>query len=286
MSSDAIVDSKVAGQGAAAPTGRSPAYEAYLRALRWRAWSINLWQIGLIAAFLVIWEVAPRAGWINPMLTSYPSAVARTFMAAARDGTLLMHTWVTLSETIVGFAGGMFLGLLCAIALWWSDYLYRVLDPFIVVLNAIPKIALVPIFYIWLGDTASIYAMAIAVSVFVTVLMLFTGFKAIDPDKIKLARLFGASKRQILDKIVLPGSVPTIISALKVNVGLALVGVVVGEFQAAKAGLGYLITYGSQIFQMNLVMTAIVVLAAISTALFIIIQAIESTVLRRHGVSR
>jgi len=285
MSSEAIVDSKVAGQNAAS-TGRSEAYESYLRALRWRAWSINLWQVGLIAAFLVIWEVAPRAGWINPMLTSYPSAVARTFMAAARDGTLLMHTWVTLSETIVGFAGGMFLGLLCAIALWWSDYLYRVLDPFIVVLNAIPKIALVPIFYIWLGDTASIYAMAIAVSVFVTVLMLFTGFKAIDPDKIKLARLFGASKRQILDKIVLPGSVPTIISALKVNVGLALVGVVVGEFQAAKAGLGYLITYGSQIFQMNLVMTAIVVLAAISTGLFIIIQAIESTVLRRHGVSR
>lgn len=285
MSSEAIVDGKVAAKSAA-PSGRSPAYEAYLRALRWRAWSINLWQIGLIAVFLVVWEVAPRAGWINPMLTSYPSAVARTFMAAAGDGTLLMHTWVTLSETIVGFGGGMFLGLLCAIALWWSDYLYRVLDPFIVVLNAIPKIALVPIFYIWLGDTASIYAMAIAVSVFVTVLMLFTGFKAIDPDKIKLARLFGASKRQILDKIVLPGSVPTIISALKVNVGLALVGVVVGEFQAAKAGLGYLITYGSQIFQMNLVMTAIVVLAAISTALFIVIQAIESTVLRRHGVSR
>lgn len=285
MSSEAIVDTKIAAKGAA-PSGRSAAYEAYLRALRWRAWSISLWQIGLIAAFLVIWEVAPRAGWINPMLTSYPSAVARTFMAGASDGTLLMHTWVTLFETIVGFAGGMVLGLFCAIALWWSDYLYRVLDPFIVVLNAIPKIALVPIFYIWLGDAASIYAMAIAVSVFVTVLMLFTGFKAIDPDKIKLARLFGASKRQILDKIVLPGSVPTIISALKVNVGLALVGVVVGEFQAAKAGLGYLITYGSQIFQMNLVMTAIVVLAAISTALFVIIQAIESTVLRRHGVSR
>jgi NitT/TauT family transport system permease protein len=286
MSSEALVDSKIAGQGQTAPSSRSAAYEAYLRALRWRAWSINLWQIGLVAVFLVAWEVAPRAGWINPMLTSYPSAVARTFMASASDGTLLMHTWVTLSETIIGFAGGMFLGLLCAIALWWSDYHYRVHDPFIVVLNAIPKIALVPIFYIWLGDAASIYAMAIAVSVFVTVLMLFTGFKAIDPDKVKLARLFGASQRQILDKIVLPGSVPTIISALKVNVGLALVGVIVGEFQAAKAGLGYLITYGSQSFQMNLVMTAIVVLAMISTVLFAAIQAIEATVLRRHGVSR
>lgn len=265
---------------------RSPAYERYLRNIRLRALSIQAWQVGLVAAFLTLWEVGPRSGWINPMLTSYPSAVARTFMTMLRDGTLATHTWVTLSETVGGFVGGMLLGLIVAIMLWWSPYLYKVLDPFIVVLNAIPKIALVPIFYIWLGDVASIYAMAIAVSVFVTVLMLYTGFQAIDPDKIKLARLFGGSRGQILTKIVLPGSVPTIISALKVNVGLALVGVVVGEFQAAKAGLGYLITYGSQIFQMNLVMTAIVVLAAISTVLFAIIQAVEATVLRRHGAPK
>lgn len=265
---------------------RSTAYEQYLRALRRRALSIQAWQFGLVAGFLVLWEVAPRMGWINPMLTSYPSAVARTFMTMLRDGTLATHTWVTLSETIGGFAGGMLLGLACAVALWWSPYLYKVLDPFIVVLNAIPKIALVPIFYIWLGDVASIYAMAIAVSVFVTILMLYTGFQAIDPDKIKLARLFGGSRRQILYKIVLPGSVPTIISALKVNVGLALVGVVVGEFQAAKAGLGYLITYGSQIFQMNLVMTAIVVLAVISSLLFVIIQTVEAIMLKRRGAPR
>ena len=287
MSTEAIVNT-VASDRPQAPALvlRSPAYEQYLRALRCRALSIQAWQVGLVAAFLIIWEVAPRAGWINPMLTSYPSAVARTFMAMLQDGTLGTHTWVTLSETIGGFAGGMLLGLACAVALWWSPYLYKILDPFIVVLNAIPKIALVPIFYIWLGDVASIYAMAIAVSVFVTVLMLYTGFQAIDPDRIKLARLFGGTRRQILYKIVLPGSVPTIISALKVNVGLALVGVVVGEFQAAKAGLGYLITYGSQIFQMNLVMTAIVVLAVISSLLFMVIQAVEATVLRRHGAPR
>ena len=194
-----------------------------------------------------------------------------------------IHTWATLSETLIGFAGGMVLGTFCAVALWWSPYLYRVLDPFIVVMNAIPKIALVPIFYIWLGDVASIYAMAIAISVFVTIIMLYTGFQAIDPDKIKLVRLFGASRYKVLTKIVLPGSVPTMISALKVNVGLALVGVIVGEFQAAKAGLGYLINYGSQIFRMNLVMAAIVDLAVISSLLFVAIQALEATVLRRHG---
>ena len=192
-----------------------------------------------VVVFLILWEVAPRANWINPMLTSYPSAVTRTFMAMLEDGSLAKHTWVTFSETVVGFAGGMLLGTVCAVLLWWSTFLYRVLDPFIVALNAMPKIALVPIFYIWLGDVASIYAMAIAVSVFITILMLYTGFQAIDPDKIKLVRLFGASRWKVLTKIVLPGSVPTMISTLKVNVGLALVGVVVGEFQAAKAGLEF-----------------------------------------------
>lgn len=269
--------------GHTTPVPRSAAYSAYLQSLRRRHFAVQLCQLGLVVAGLVLWEVAPRMGWVNPMLTSYPSAVARTFMAMIQDGTLWHHTWVTLSETLVGFVGGMVLGTLCAVALWWSPMLYRVLDPFIVVMNAIPKIALVPIFYIWLGDVASIYAMAIAISVFVTILMLYTGFQAIDPDKIKLVRLFGASRFRVLTKIVLPGSVPTMISALKVNVGLALVGVIVGEFQAAKAGLGYLINYGSQIFRMNLVMAAIVDLAVISSLLFVLIQALEATVLRRHG---
>ena len=154
-------------------------------------------------------------------------------------------------------------------------------------INAIPKIALVPIFYIWLGDMMSIYAMAVAVSVFVTVIMLYTGFQAIDPDKIKLVRLFSASRLQVLTKVVLPGSVPTMMSTLKVNIGLTLVGVVVGEFQSAKAGLGYLITYGSQIFQMNMVMSAIVVLAFISSLLFVAVQVLEAVILRRRsgGVS-
>ena len=196
------------------------------------------------------------------------------------DDALTRRRFLQGTAATAAFAA---LGTACAVVLWWSPYLHRVLDPFIVVMNAVPKIALVPIFYIWLGDVASIYAMAIAVSVFVTILMLYSGFQAIDPDKIKLVRLFGASRLAVLTKIVLPGSVPTMISALKVNVGLALVGVIVGEFQSAKAGLGYLISYGGQIFQMNMVMTAIVMLAALSSLLFLLIQGLEATVLRRHG---
>lgn len=285
VSDSASTNSSESEDAAAGSPARSAAYQAYLGGLRRRARAVQLWQFGLVAATLVLWEAAPRAGLINPMLTSYPSAVARTFMTMIADGSLAVHTWATFAETVVGFGGGMALGVAGAVALWWSPFLYRVFDPFIVVLNALPKIALVPIFYIWLGDVVSIYAMAVAVSVFVTVIMLYTGFQAIDPDKIRLVRLFDASRIQVLTKIVLPGSVPTMISTLKVNVGLALVGVVVGEFQAAKAGLGYLINYGSQIFQMNLVMAAIVMLAVISSLLFAAIQALEAIVLRGHGGS-
>jgi NitT/TauT family transport system permease protein len=281
MADDGVVTLPAAAPAAAVP--HSPAYQDYLRSLRRRTLVIKAWQVALLVVFLIVWEVAPRAGWINPMLTSYPSAVAKMAASLIADGTLWVHTWATFRATVIGFVGGMVIGTTVAIALWLSPFLYRVLDPFIVVLNALPKIALVPIFYIWLGDMMSIYGMAVAVSVFITVLMLYTGFQAIEPDKIKLVRLFGASRLQTLTKIVLPGSVPTMISTLKVNVGLALVGVVVGEFQAAKAGLGYLITYGSQIFQMNLVMTSVVVLAVISTLLFTAIQALEVLIQHRRG---
>ena len=262
----------------------SPAYGAYLRRLRRSATQVKAWQAALVIAFLILWQIAPNAGWVNPMLTSYLTAVFWSLVSMVEDGSLLLNAWTTFAETMVGFVGGMALGIAAAVALWWSAFLYRILDPFVVVINAIPKIALVPIFYIWLGDVMSIYAMAIAVSVFVTVLMLYTGFQAIDPDKIKLVRLYGATRLQVLTKVVLPGSVPTMMSALKVNIGLTLVGVVVGEFQSAKAGLGYLITYGSQIFQMNMVMSAIVMLAAISSLLFVGVQLLEQLILRRRGV--
>ena len=266
-------------------SGHSPAYQDYLRSLKRNTLKVKLWQIAILVVFLVVWEVGPRMGWINPMLTSYPSAVAKMLGSLIADGTLAHHAWATFRSTVIGFVGGMLIGTGAAIALYLSPFLYRILDPFIVVLNALPKIALVPMFFIWLGDMKSIYAMAIAISVFVTTLMLYVGFQAIDPDKVRLVRLFGASRWQVLTKVVLPGSVPTMISTLKINVGLSLVGVVVGEFQAAKAGLGYLITYGSQIFQMNLVMTSVVVLAIISTLMFGVIQALEAFIYRRRGLA-
>jgi len=267
-----------------AADGSSPMYTAFLRRVRLRRRMILVCQVLLLALFLLMWEVAPRLHWVNPMLTSYPSAIWPVFieLLGAEDNNILYHTWITLVETLVGFTISMVLGMAIGVVLWWSDFLYRVTDPFMVVANALPKIALVPIFYIWLGDEASIYAMAVAIAIFITILMIYTGFRETDDNKIKLVRTFGAGKAQILRKVVLPGNVPVMIAALKINVGLALVGVIVGEFQAAKAGLGHLIIYGSQIFAMDLVMTAITILAVISTVMYLIILYVETRVMRHR----
>ena len=262
----------------------SDGFANYLRTQRRRSAQVTMFQIAIVVGFLILWELAPRLNWINPMLTSYPSAVLRTLWGLILDGSLWGHTLATFYATLIGFVGSLIIGIAVAALLWLSPFLSKVLDPIIVVLNALPKIALVPVFFIWLGATSSIYAMAISISVFVTIVMLYTGFEAVDEDKIKLAKLYGASRIQILRKIILPGSVPTMISALKISAGLSLVGVVVGEFQASKAGLGYLITFGGQIFQMNLVMTSLVILAFLSTVLFAAIKYFESYIYRRRGI--
>jgi NitT/TauT family transport system permease protein len=247
---------------------------------------VRVAQLALLAAFLVLWEILPRAQIVNPLFTSYPSALWPTFLDLLKDTpqqpSILTHTWATLVATVIGFTAAMVLGTLAASALWWSNDLYRVLDPYLVVANAMPKTAFVPIFYIWLGATLSIYAMSLAISLFITILVIYSGFTSTDPNKIKLARTFGATKQQILTKVVLPGSVSTLIAALKVNAGLSLVGVVVGEFQAANLGLGYLIQYGSQIFKLNIVMTAITILSIVSSLMYLAISWIEAAVMRRR----
>ena len=264
--------------------GPSEMYAAFLRRVKFRHRLVLVCQALALVLFLVMWEVAPRAHWVNPMLTSYPSAIWLVFvdLLGSTDNNILYHTWVTLVETVFGFSISMLLGVLVGLALWWWEFLYHVSDPFIVIANALPKVALVPIFYIWLGDKETIYAMAVAIAVFITILMVYTGFRETDPNKIKLVRTLGASKAQIFRKVVLPSNVPVMIAALKINVGLALVGVIVGEFQVAKAGLGHLIIYGSQIFAMSLVMTAITILAVISTVMYFVILWIENRILRHR----
>jgi len=266
--------------------GPSPQYRAWLDRERRGHRMVRLAQVALLLVCLVLWEVLPKAQIVNPVLTSYPSALWPTFLdllkSTPQQPSILTHTWATVLATVLGFTGAMVIGTLVAAALWWWTSLYKVLDPYLVVANAMPKTAFVPIFYIWLGATMSIYGMSLAISVFITILMIYSGFQGVDPNKIKLAQTFGATKGQILRKVVLPGSVPTLLAALKVNAGLSLVGVVVGEFQSASLGLGYLIQYGSQIFKMNIVMTGITILAVVSSLMYLAISWLEAAVMRRR----
>lgn len=273
-------------RGAASDTAAgnpSHAYREWLRREARRANFVSLTRAGLLLAVLVLWEVLARTHVVNPMLTSYPSAVWPTFLELLNSGDLLGHTWATFRATLIGFVISMAVGVMMAAVLWWSGFAYKVLDPFLVVANAMPKIAFVPIFYIWLGSEYSVYGMAVAISVFITIMVVFEGFRGVDPNKIKLALTLGASKWQILTMVVLPGSVPTLLAALKVNVGLALVGVIVGEFQSASEGLGFLIINGSQVFKLNIVMTAIVVLAVLSGIMYLVIAHLERATVRRYS---
>jgi len=265
---------------AGASAAPSPAYLEWQRKVRRDKARIRYMQLGLVVGFLLFWEFAPRAGFFNPMLTSYPSAVWKGFWQLVAQGDLGLHISVTMIEVVVSFTASMVAGTAIAVWLWLSPMAEKVLDPFLVMLNALPKIALVPIFYIWLGPEGSIYAVAIAIALFITILMLFTGFAQTDPNKVKLARTLGASRLQVLTKVVLPGNVATFLATLKANVGLSLVGVIVGEFQASKAGLGYLIIYGSQIFRMDMVMAAIVILGIISLLIYMLIQLLERRLVR------
>ena len=266
--------------------GPSPKYRQWLRRERSGRLNVRFTQLALLLVVLVLWEILPRAQIVNPLFTSYPSTIWPTFLdmlkTTPQQASILVHTWATLVATFVGFTVAMVIGTAVAAALWWWESLYKVLDPYLVVANALPKTAFVPIFYIWLGPSLSIYGIALAISLFVTVLMIYSGFQSTDPNKIKLAQTFGATKAQILTKVVLPGSIPTFIAALKVTAGLSLVGVVVGEFQSANFGLGYLIQYGSQIFKMNIVMVAVTILAIVSSLMYLAISWLEAAVMRRR----
>lgn len=259
---------------------QSPAYAQYRKTRRRERLLILAAQGLLLAGTLALWELAASLRWVNPMLTSRPSAIWATLLKLAATGAIWRHTAITAVETLTGFLISMGLGVAVAVLLWWCRPLAQVLDPYLVVLNAMPKIALGPIFYIWLGESRSIYGMAVAITVVVTVVMLQVGFQEVDPQQLRLMQTLGANKVQILQKVVFPASLPALLGAVKVNIGLTLVGVIVGEFISSKAGLGYLIIYGGQVFQMELVMTSIMILALISAVAYLLVAWAERLVAR------
>ena len=197
------------------------------------------------------------------------------------NDNLLYHSWITLYETVLGFLIAVGLGYIIALALWWSERLRRILEPYVVVLNSLPKIALGPIIIVWCGSgSKAIIFMAVLIGIIVAIITMLSGFSATDKNKILLLRSMGANKLQILTKLVIPGSIPTLISMLKICVGLAWVGSIMGEYLVSRAGLGYLIVYGGQVFKLNLVMASTVVLCVLASLMYMCVALLERFIIK------
>ena len=250
--------------------------ELYVKAHHKHHHQVTFYRILIFVCFLVLWELSVALGWIDAFFFSSPSRVIHCFIDLVLNKKLFMHIGITLLETLISFLLVFIISLIAATMLWYSVKLSEVLEPYLVILNSLPKSALAPLFIVWLGTgTTTIIVAGISVAVFGSIISFFTAFQQISASKITLIYTLGGNKNHALKKVVLPGSIPTLISTAKVNIGLSLVGVIIGEFLAARRGLGYLIIYGSQVFQLNMVITSIIILCIIAMGFYKVIQLIE-----------
>lgn len=240
-------------------------------------------QLLLLAALIGLWELAGRLGWVDVLIFSYPSKVGAQIVKDVVTGELWPHLAMTVGETAVGFLLGTLVGTLLAVLIWWSPFLSKVLDPYMVVFNSMPKVALGPIFIVLFGaGFTAIVVTTLSITVIVTTLVVYNSFNEVDSNFIKVIRTFGGNRRDIFVKAILPASYPAIVSTLKVNVGMAWVGVIVGEFLVAKVGLGYLIVYGFQVFNFTLVLASLVIIAVVATGMYQLVVYLERKLLKQR----
>ncbi|MEK3887673.1 ABC transporter permease [Bacillus sp. FSL K6-3431] len=242
---------------------------------------VFFYQLLIFIVFFSFWEVASRFHWIDPLIFSSPSKIVNLFIEKIADASLFTHLGVTVFETVLGFIIGTVLGTLLAATLWWSPFLSKILDPYLVILNAMPKIALGPILIVGLGPGfTSIIAMGAIISVIITTIVVYTAFRNVDENYLKVLHTFGATRKQMFKEAILPASFPTIISTLKVNVGLSWVGVIVGEFLVSAKGLGYMIIYGFQVFNFTLVMLSLLLIAIFATLMYQAVEWLEKKIMK------
>lgn len=262
----------------------SAGQKAYVRNQRWTTVGIALTQLLLFGAVIGLWEWGARTGKLNPFIFSQPTRIWELTVRMVAQGDMLAHLGATVGRTLLGFGIATVAGLVVASLLWWSPFWARVLDPYLVVLNSVPKISLGPVVIVWLGtNVRAVLAMAVAIAVVVTIVMLHTAFRDTDANKLLVLQSFGANRGQLFTKVVFPAAVPTLIGTIKVNIGLAWVGTIMGEFLVSGKGLGYLIIYGGQVFNMTLVMSSIVLLLIVSTILYYAVDYMERRSLRARG---
>ena len=261
-----------------------PSYsqQLFLRRIKREKQLIVLWRTAVFLLFLLIWECSARYGLIDSFIFSSPSLIWKSFMEMCRDLSIFSHLGVTVTETLVSFFIVVILGAGLAVLLWCFPRLAQVTEPYLVILNSLPKSALAPLLIVWLGaNERTIVVAGMSVAIFGSVINLYSGFCQADPEKLKLIETLGGHKKEKLIKIILPSSVPLIISVMKVNIGLCLVGVIIGEFIGARKGLGYLIIYGSQTFKLTWVLMSIMILCIIAMGLYTVLNLLEKYIQKR-----
>ena len=258
-------------------------HKKYLKKIRNRKILIISLRVGILALFIGLWELLSHYEVIDPFIFSSPSRICKLIIKLTKESDLSMHVWTSFYETVIGFVAATFLGTLIAILLWCSTTLKDVMEPYLITLNSLPKIALGPIIIVWMGTgQKSIIFMAILICIIITIISMLTGFNSVENEKIMLMKSMRANKFQLLTKLVLPANIPNLISVLKINVGLSWIGSIMGEYVVSKQGIGYLIVYGGQVFKLDLVMTGTVLLCLLAAAMYALVLLFERLTVKRR----
>lgn len=262
----------------------SAAHKKYLKGLKLKTFSVHLTRILLLLTLLGIWELCASLNIVDPFISSSPSRIIKQIGSLFESGVLVYHSWVTLYETLLAFFISTLVGTIIAIILYSLPFLRKVLEPYLIVLNSLPKIALGPLIIVWMGTgTKSIVAMGFLICIVITTISMLSGYLSVPKEKILLLKTMGASRLKILFHLIIPASFKEFISVLKINVGMSWVGTVMGEYLTSKAGLGYLIVYGGQVFKLDLVMASIVILCVLAGLMYAIVAIFENIVNKKHN---
>lgn len=258
--------------------------QARIKAIRRKKLILILSQIGLFLGTLGLWELGAKTGVLDEFLFSSPSAIFKLLITYVETNQIWHHLYISILETILGIVLGTAIGIILAVILWSNKFLSKLMEPFLILLNALPKTALAPIMIIWAGTgVTGIVVVAISILIVVTIISTYNYFVNVDVEKVRMLKSFGATKAQLFTKLIFPSNLVNIINVIKINIGLAWVGVIVGEFLVSRAGLGYLIMYGGQVFRLDLVMMGVVLLCVIAYLMYATVNLIEKYLIKKRG---
>ncbi len=242
---------------------------------------ITFSRIMILVIFLFLWEILSRLSVIDSFMLSSPSKILNTIIDLYKSNDLFTHIFTTFEEIIISFILGNFIGFLVSSILWFNKKLSLILDPYLTIINSLPKVALGPLIIIIFGaNKTSIIIMALLISTIISILNMNSFFKSTNINRIKIVKTMGGTKKDIFFRVVLPSNINYIIDSFKVNISMCFVGVIMGEFLVSKQGIGYLINYGSQVFNMNLVLSGITLLIILTIILYLLMELISNKIKR------